>query len=168
MSDQTLLKFGKVSGVFGIKGWIKVFSFTDPRDNILKYSPWILVKNSDSKTVKIIAGKLQGGSVIVQLDGFDSRNLAETLIGYDIMINQKQLPETQAGEFYWSDLIGLEVTNLQGIILGKVESLMETGANDVLIIQGDRERAVPFLQGQTIVNIDLAEGCMLVDWDAEF
>ena len=168
MADQKQIIVGKISGVFGVKGWIKVFSFTDPRENIFNYSPWLLKKGSDCKTVKLVDGKLQGKTVVAQLDGFTDRDQAQALLGWDVLITQDQLPETGAGEFYWSELIGLEVENLQGIRLGIIDSLLETGANDVLIIQGDRERAIPFIQGQTVIEINLNLGRMIVDWDSEF
>ncbi len=168
MSAQKLISVGKVSGVFGIKGWIKVFSFTEPRESILSYSPWILKKGSSSKTVKVIDGKLQGRAVVAQLEGVLDRDQAADLTGWDVLILQSQLPATEDGEYYWSDLIGLTVENLQGIHIGVVDGVLETGANDVLIIKGDRERAVPFLQGHTVFKIDLEQGTMLVDWDPEF
>jgi len=168
LADQKQIIVGKISGVFGVKGWIKVFSFTDPRENIFNYSPWLLKKGSDCKTVKLVDGKLQGKTVVAQLDGFTDRDQAQALLGWDVLITQDQLPETGAGEFYWSELIGLEVENLQGIRLGVIDSLLETGANDVLIIQGDRERAIPFIQGQAVIEINLNLGRMIVDWDSEF
>lgn len=168
MSEPKQINVGKVSGTFGVKGWVKVFSFTDPRDNILSYSPWLLKKGSESKTVKVIDGKLQGKTLVAQLEGVVDRDLAEALLGWEVLITQNQLPATKAGEYYWSELIGLQVENLQGVDLGTVDSLLETGANDVLIIRGDRERAIPFIQGQQVIEIDLNQGKMKVDWDPEF
>lgn len=168
MSEQKQIHVGKVSGAFGVKGWVKVFSFTDPRENILNYSPWVLKKGSESKIVKVIDGKSQGRTVVAQLDGCMDRDQAAGLMGWDVLISHNQLPAAKAGEYYWSELIGLSVENLQGVRLGLVDSLLETGANDVLIIQGDRERAVPFLQGHTVIDIDLNQGRMIVDWDPEF
>jgi 16S rRNA processing protein RimM len=168
LSEQKQINVGKVSGTFGVKGWIKVFSFTDPRENILTYSPWLLNKGIESKIVKVIDGKLQGKTLIAQLDGVVDKDQAEALLGWDILITQSQLPATKAGEYYWSELIGLQVENLQGVHLGTVDSLLETGANDVLVIRGDRERAIPFIQGQQVIEIDLNQGKMKVDWDPEF
>jgi 16S rRNA processing protein RimM len=116
----------------------------------------------------VVTGQLQGKTVIAQLRGIDDRNMAESLIGWDIYIPKAQLPQAAKGEYYWSDLIGLQVTNLEGIAFGKVTGLMETGANDVLLISGERERAVPFLQGQTVISIDLTAKTLQVDWDADF
>lgn len=168
MSAQQHINVGKISGVFGIKGWVKVFSFTDPRENILTYSPWLLKKDDETKTVNIVDGQLQGKTIVAQLDGVNDRDQAASLMGWDIFITQDQLPKAAKGEYYWSDLIGLTVETIDGVQLGVVDSLLETGANDVLIVQGERERVIPFLQGQTIINVELDAGRIIVDWDPEF
>ncbi|ASF45796.1 ribosome maturation factor RimM [Methylovulum psychrotolerans] len=168
MADKGLVNVGEVSGVFGIKGWVKVFSFTDPRDNILSYSPWLLSKGNETKTVKVIEGTLQGGAVVAKLVGIDDRDQAAALMGWTIFITPEQLPKTAADEYYWSDLLGLNVETTDGVSLGVVDSLLETGANDVVVVSGERPRAIPFLQGQTIIRIDLAAQLMVVDWDPDF
>jgi len=154
--------------VFGIKGWVKVYSFTDTREDIIRYSPWLLCKTDTSQSVEVLEGGLQGKALIVSLKGISSRTEAEALIGWEIFIRQEQLPAPAQGEYYWSDLIGLSVETSQGAKLGVVEDLLETGANDVVIVKGERDRAIPFLQGQTILSIDLVVGKMIVDWDPEF
>ena len=168
MSKQQQINVGRISGVFGVKGWVKVFSFTDIRENILNYSPWLLKKDSESRLVAVIDGKLQGKAVVAQLDGVNDRDQAASLMGWDIFITPDQLPKVAKGEYYWSELMGLNVETIDGVQLGVVDSLLETGANDVIIVQGDRERVIPFLQGQTIINIDLDAGRIIVDWDPEF
>jgi 16S rRNA processing protein RimM len=168
LSTSQKINVGKISGVFGIKGWVKVFSFTDSKENILKYSPWLLIKGTESKLVKVIEGNLQGKAIVAQLEGIDDRDIAASLMGWEIFITPEQLPKTRKDEYYWSDLIGLQVETNLGVQLGVVESLLETGANDVVIVKGDRERVIPFLQGHTIINIDLTTGIMVVDWDPDF
>ena len=168
MSEQQVVNVGKISGVFGVKGWVKVFSFTDPRENILIYSPWMLKKGDETKTVNVVDGQLQGKTIVAQLAGVNDRDQAASLMGWDVFITQDQLPAAVKGEYYWSDLIGLKVETIDGVQLGIVDSLLETGANDVVIVQGERERVIPFLQGQTIIDIDLNAGRMIVDWDPEF
>jgi 16S rRNA processing protein RimM len=168
LTKQGIVHVGKISGVFGVKGWLKIFSYTEPRDNILSYKNWLLKKSGQDKSIKVISGQIQGKGVIAQVDGITDRDQALTLIGWDIYISHDQLPSLGHGEYYWADLIGIEVENLEGIHLGKVESLFETGANDVLLIKGEQERAIPFLQGQFVKSIDLAAGKMIVDWDADF
>ena len=145
-----------------------MFSFTDIRENILNYSPWLLKKDSETRLVAVIDGKLQGKAVVAQLDGVNDRDRAASLMGWDIFITPDQLPKVAKGEYYWSDLIGLNVETDLGIQLGAVDSLLETGANDVLIVKGERERIIPFLQGKTIINIDLDAGKIVVDWDPDF
>jgi 16S rRNA processing protein RimM len=169
LSEQKLLHVGKISGVFGIKGWVKIFSFTGHREDILKYSPWLLKKNDTTQTVEIIAGQLQSKGVVAQLKGVTDRNDAEALIGWDIFIDYAKLPPAKHGEYYWSDLIGLQVENNEGVVLGVVDSLLETGANDVIIVQDkERQHAIPFVQPQVVLEIDLATRKMRVDWDADF
>ncbi|MBF6647374.1 ribosome maturation factor RimM [Methylobacter sp. BlB1] len=168
MSARKDINVGRISGVFGVKGWLKVFSFTDPRENILSYSPWLLKKGGEIKQLDVIDGALHGKAVIAQLDDIIDRDQAAGFVGWDIFITHNQLPETTEGEYYWSDLVGLKVETVEGVQLGVVDSLLETGANDVLVVQGERERAIPFLQGETIINIDLDASTMIVDWDPEF
>jgi 16S rRNA processing protein RimM len=168
LSKQEEINVGKISGVFGVKGWVKVFSFTDSKENILNYSPWLLKKDTEIKTIAVIDGKLQGKAVVAQLDGINDRDEAARLMGWDIYIKPDQLPKAAKDEYYWSDLIGLAVETNLGVQLGIIENLLETGANDVVIVKGERERVIPFLQGQTIISIDLATGKMVVDWDPDF
>ncbi|MEQ1530015.1 MAG: ribosome maturation factor RimM [Methylococcales bacterium] len=168
MSDQKTINVGKVSGAFGIKGWIKIFSYTEPRENILNYSPWLLKKDHKIKQVDVLEGNSQGKAIVARVSSVNDRDLAEELNGWEIFIDQAQLPKAGDGEYYWSDLIGLQVETTDHQALGVIDSLLETGANDVMIVNGDRERVIPFLQGQTIVNIDLAAGKIIVDWDPEF
>lgn len=168
MSAEDDINVGNISGVFGVKGWLKVFSHTEARENILSYNPWILKKNNLVKSVKVIGGRVQGKLVVAQLDGITDREQAELLMGYQINITKQQLPKPAQGEYYWADLLGLDVENIEGIYLGKVDNLFETGANDVLVVLGERERAVPFLKGQTVKLVDLENRKIIVDWDADF
>lgn len=168
MSERQHISVGKISGVFGVKGWVKVFSFTDPRENILTYSPWLLKKGDQTKAVNVVDGQLQGKTIVAQLANVNDRDHAASLMGWDIFITRDQLPKAAKGEYYWSELIGLNVETIDGVQLGVVDSLLETGANDVIIVQGERERVIPFLQGQTIINVDLDAGKIIVDWDPEF
>ena len=167
MVDE-LVSVGKVSGIFGVKGWIKVFSYTEIRENILTYSPWTLRKGKESKVVKVIDGRRHGKTIVACLQGLDDRDNAASLNGWDILINSNQLPKAKKGEYYWTDLIGLHVISVDGVDFGTVKQMLETGANDVVVVSGERERLIPFLQEQTIIDIDLLAGEMTVDWDPEF
>jgi 16S rRNA processing protein RimM len=169
LNREKQLHIGSISGVFGIKGWVKIFSFTAQREDILKYSPWLLKKNDAMRTVEVITGQLQNKGVVAQLKGVTDRNDAEELVGWDIFIDYSKLPPLKPNEYYWLDLIGMEVENTDGVVLGFIESILETGSNDVLIVQGnERQHAIPFIQQQTVLMIDLAANKMHVDWDADF
>lgn len=169
MQNSDYLNAGEVSGVFGVKGWVKVFSFTDPRENILSYSPWILQKNNQSREISVTSGQRHGNNVVAELEGVSDRDAASALIGWKILIKKQQLPKPKPGEYYWADLVGLKVETQNGIALGHVDHLLETGANDVLVVvDGELERLIPFLQKQTVLNIDLDAGLMIVDWDPDF
>jgi len=157
---------GYVAAVHGIKGWVKVRSWTRPMEAILGYQPWLLGK--DKKPVKIVDGRKQGKGLVALLPGFEDRGQAATLVGQQIFVRRDQLSATNADEYYWSDLEGLEVKTTTGEVLGRVERLMETGANDVLVIRGDREHLVPFILGQYVTRVDLEGRMIEVDWDPEF
>jgi len=166
--SEKLIVVGKVSGIFGVRGWIKVFSFTEPRENILAYSSWILKKGNESQELRLLDGRRQGKTVVARLESFDDRDAAADLNGWDIFIRHAQLPKARKGEYYWTDLVGLHVKTVDGVKLGIIKQMLETGANDVVVVQGERERLIPFLQQQTIMHIDLDAREMLVDWDPEF
>ena len=129
----------------------------------------VLKKNDQTRQFKVVSGQRQGLNVVAYLEGIQDRDQAFDLIGWDILINKSQLPKPGKDEYYWLDLIGLDVKNLQDEYLGKVDHLLETGANDVLVVlDGETERLIPFLQSTTVLNIDLQAGIMIVDWDADF
>ncbi len=159
---------GKVSGVFGVKGWVKIFSHTRKKEYILKYSQWFLGCDGSWEKKKVIAGQPHGKTVIVQFEHSCDRDAAAAFIGKEIAVSKSSLPKTETDEYYWFDLQGLKVTTVGGVSLGVVDTILETGANDVLVVKGDRERLIPFVQGEVITNIDVAGGEMLVDWDPEF
>ena len=167
--DTELISIGEISGVFGVKGWVKIFSLTDPRENILNYSPWIIKKGDEVKEVRLLGGRRQGKAIVACIEGVTDRDIAASYCGWEILINKNQLPETEEGEYYWADLVGLCVETDLGVSLGKVDHLIETGANDVLVVKDDgHERLIPFLQGSTIKKIDLDDNKMIVDWDPDF
>jgi len=160
---------GRVSGVLGLAGWVKVHAETREREGILGYNPWYLRGTTGWQPYRLIEGRVQGSGVVVaQLEGVGDRNAAQALIGAEIAIRREQLPKLKRGEYYWSDLEGLKVVNTEGIGLGNVSHLFETGANDVLVVRdGERERLIPFTK-DAVRNVDLAAQVIRVDWDPEF
>ena len=167
--QNDLINAGYIAGVFGVKGWVKVFSHTDPRENILRYSPWLIEKNHQRTELKVLAGRRHGNNVVAELDSISDRDTALALTGAQIYIHKQQLPKPADGEYYWADLIGLRVENVEGVALGVVDHLLETGANDVLVvIEGETQRLIPFLLQHTVKQIDLENRSMQVDWDPDF
>lgn len=149
-----------------MRGWVKVFSDTRPRENILDYSPWLVKQRDGWKEVALAEGRVHGRGVIARLEGYSDRDQAQTLMGAEIAIRRSQLPPPKAGEHYWADLEGLRVVNLQGVELGTVSHLFETGANDVLVVTGERERLLPYTR-HVIREVDLTARVLRVDWDPE-
>lgn len=166
MGDKVTL--GRVTGLFGVRGWVKVFSETDPREGIVGYEPVYLGRNGDWHKARIEDGQLQGKGVVLKFEGIDDRDVAAMLKGSEIAVERDQLERLPAGEYYWTDLVGLEVVNLEGVIFGLVGHLFETGANDVLVVKGERERLIPWIRDDVIRDVDLSAGRITVDWDEDF
>lgn len=158
---------GQVIGVQGVKGWVKVFSNTSPRENIVKYSPW-KIDTGEEVIITEITGRLHGKNVIAQIAGIEDRDLASKLIGSKIYIDPDQLPSLKEGEYYWADLIGMEVESLESEPLGTVDTMMETGANDVMVLRGDRERLIPFVMDKIVREIDMVNRRVVVDWKPDY
>ncbi|TCK18930.1 16S rRNA processing protein RimM [Thiogranum longum] len=152
-----------------MRGWVRVFSYTQPRENIVTYKPWFLRRDSGEwRETTLEEGRAHGKGVVARLADCTDRDQAQRLIGYEIGVDRNRLPVLPPGEYYWKDLIGLQVVNTQGDDFGKVDHLLETGANDVLVVKGDRERLIPFVMKQVIVEVNPDQGRILVDWDKEF
>lgn len=159
---------GRINGLFGVRGWVKVFSHTEPRDNILNYNPLLVFYQGRWQPMKLLDGRPQGKGIVLQLEGFDDRDLAATLIGSDIAISHEQLPQLGRDEYYWTDMVGCNVVAEDGTELGELKSLFETGSNDVMVVKGERERLIPFLQPDVVKRVDLQARLIEVDWDPEF
>ncbi|HEU4619438.1 MAG TPA: ribosome maturation factor RimM [Gammaproteobacteria bacterium] len=158
---------GRISGVHGVRGWVKVLSYTEPRENIAAFGSWILDRRGESRRVEVEAARLQGNTVIAKIRGVDDRDEAREWIGTEIAVERSELPPCEPGEYYWVDLEGLEVKNEQGAALGRVARLMATGANDVIVLEGSDERMIPYVAG-VVKKVDLAEGVIVVDWEPGF
>ena len=179
---------GRITGVYGVKGWVKVFSYTDPMEAIVDYSPWLIRPESRNPgrenraewtKVKLKAGKRHAKTVVAKLENCNDRDAAMAYIGTEIAIEEQQLEKlTEQDEYYWRDLIGLRVINQQGIALG-VKSLMETGANDVLVVVSEAdtdegtkkktvERLIPWTMNNAIISVDMEQKVITVDWDPDF
>ena len=156
---------GRIDGLFGVKGWVKVYSYTEPREAVLDYKDWLLGREGRWQRVVLAEGKRHGKAVIARLEGIEDRDAAAELTGNDIGVDRDALPAPGDGHYYWADLEGLTVVHKDGTELGRVAYLMATGANDVLVVDGPSERLIPFVPGDVILDVDIAAGVIRVDWE---
>jgi 16S rRNA processing protein RimM len=169
MEDPDYIVVGRINGLHGVRGWVKVFSHTQPRNNILSYGTWYLLRDGQWVAIELLEGRQQGKGIVARLKGFDDREQSAALLTAEIGIRRDQMSKAAPGEYYWADLQGLKVINAEGIELGVVDQLMETGANDVLVVvDGDIERLIPYVKGQFVLDVSLDDRVIKVDWDPEF
>ncbi len=159
---------GKILAPFGVQGWVKVHSESRPIADIGRYRVWQLKLKDGWVAVRLKSFKTQGKGLVAKLEGVNERQQAEALAGVPIAVDSTQLPALPQGEYYWRDLIGLRVLTLEGVDLGVVDHLLGTGANDVLVLRGERERLVPMVMQKVVREVDLSTRRMTVDWDPEF
>ena len=159
---------GRFGRPHGIKGIITVISFTEPRDNILRYSPWYVLIKNNWQPVKLLRVEMNNKSILAQIDGFSEREQVADLTNAEIAIKSDQLPELDSGEFYWHQLVGMRVINCQDITLGVVKEIIATGSNDVLVVEGEKRHLIPYLPDQYILQVNEKDGVIIADWDMDF
>jgi 16S rRNA processing protein RimM len=171
-----LVTAGKVTGCYGVKGWVKVHSYTDPAENIAELGKWRLKRHGALEAFEVDQWKRHGKGMVAHIAGVDDRNLAETFKGLEIMVPADSLPGLEEGDYYWRDLQGLQVwgrepgSEEQRVLLGEVDYLIETGANDVLVVKAtsgsidETERLIPYLPGDVVTRVSLEDGIIEVDW----
>lgn len=170
-TSEEFIPVGKISGAFGVKGWVKVFSFTEPRTNILQYKPLFLSRQGEWIEIKVSGGHLQGKGVVMGIANVTDRDQVQPLIGAELAIKKSQLEPVEDDEFYWTDLVGLTVMNLEDDVLGRVDHLLETGANDVLVVSAEgskAERLIPFVMEDIVKLVDLDNKIIRVDWGKDY
>jgi 16S rRNA processing protein RimM len=170
-SDTVIV--GRIGAPYGVKGWVKINTFTEQPDAIFGYAPWFV--GPQKKQIAVDQWKSHNNGLVAKLVGVEDRNQAELIKNLDIAIQSDQLPELEDGEFYWRDLVGMQVVTDKGYCLGTVKELFETGANDVMLVQanhndafGQKERLIPYLMEQVILNISKEDRTIQVDWDPAF
>ena len=161
---------GRVTGAFGVRGEAKLESWTEPRIAIFRYQPWILRDaQGNEREVRGVRGKEVGKNAVATIPDVADRDAIDAMRGTEIYVPRSALPPPAPGEFYWVDLEGLRVVNVEGVDFGTVSHLFATGANDVLVARnGERERMIPFVQPQYVTSVDFEAGMVTVDWDPEF
>ena len=170
---EDLIVIGKIVSVHGVRGDVKIYSFTDPIDNLLEYRRWTLRRGDEVKQVELVKGRLQGKILVATLKGLTDREEARTYADFEISIPRSELPQLTGDDYYWYQLQGLTIINQLEQVLGRVDHLLETGANDVMVVKpfdgslDDRERLLPYTD-QCVLKIDLQAGEMRVEWDADF
>ncbi len=167
--SEKFVLLGKIVGVFGLRGELKLESYAEPRVQIFRYQPWLLRSASGDKSMDQCRGRTQGKGLVAELPGVLDRDAAAALVGAEIWVARSAMPQAKPGEYYWSDLEGVEVVTGDGVSLGRVSHLIATGANDVLVVKdAKRERLIPFLLGQFVTRVDLDADRIEVDWDPDF
>ena len=168
MNEERRILLGRVLGAFGVRGELKIQSFTDPESAVLRYQPWLLRHAGSEREITGVKGRQTAKGVNATMPGIEDRDAAQALAGAEIWVPRDRLPPPKPGEYYWVDLEGLEVVNAEGIVLGRVSHLFDTAANQVMVVQGERERLIPFLMDSFITRVDFDARRIEVDWDADF
>jgi len=167
--DSKKITLGRIGDAFGVKGWLHVHSFTEPADNIFHYAHWQIrayqKNNATWRPIEIESHKPHGSAFIVKFKGYEDRDQALLLKNHTIATDRTALPELKDNEYYWSDLVGLEVINTNGESFGVVDYLFETGANDIIATKGKKTHYIPYIK-QVIKSIDLEKKIILVEWEA--
>lgn len=160
----------RVAAPFGIKGWLKVYSYAEPPESLLDFPVWKIGAENHWQEHRLLRSHdPEGGPLLtVQLEGVTDRDQAASLRGCEIAVEREALDDLPEDEYYWADLIGLAVVDTQGTALGIIEKMIETGANDVLVVQGERERLIPYIRPEVVRQVDLDAGKLVVDWDRDF
>jgi len=162
------LAVGQLGSAHGIQGWIKIHSYTEPADNLFHYAPWFCQWQQHWYMLSCDNWRRQGKSYVGHLISCDDRNLAALYTNLDLYIPRTLLPEPDSNEYYWHDLQGLQVINQNGIKLGVIDHLFNSGASDIMVIIGDKERLLPYVLEDIVVKVDLTNRCIHVIWDPEF
>ena len=165
-ADDTVA-LGRINGVWGTRGWIKVFSDTDPPEAIFDYQPWLL--DESDQTLAVAEWRRQGPRLVARVEGVDSPEAATALVGKELSAPRSSLPTLEPGQYYWADLVGSEVVNLEGHVYGRIERLVATGANDVIEVTGDHGTTlIPFIPELYVKSVDLAAERVTVNWPLDW
>lgn len=166
-SEQWVI-VGRFGRPHGVKGFITLHSFTEPKENILGYNDWHMFIDNQWQPVQLLCAEVRNKAIIATVEGYPERDSVALLTNVDVAVSKKQLAALKAGEYYWHELIGMQVINQQGEQFGEVTEVMPTGSNDVLIVEGDKRHLIPYLPGECIISISGEQNLITVDWDVDF
>lgn len=175
MTQQRIEVVGKLGSTYGIRGWLRIYSSTEYAESIFDYQPWFLKIKGQWQPTELESWKHHNHELIAKLKNVNDRETAQSLANVEIGVDLSVFPQLEEGDYYWHDLIGCNVVNLEGYVMGTVTEMMETGSNDVLVVRanskdafGKQERLIPFLYEQVVKRVDLTTKIIEVDWDAGF
>ena len=162
--NEKMIIVGCLGTSYGVNGWMKITSFTNPEKNVLDYNPWYFKNHGVYSPITVLDKRVQGQYLVAKLKGCDSPEMAKTWTGREISVPRSVLPTCNDNEFYWTDLEGLEVLDQQGKLLGKIDNMMATGSNDVMLVTGEKILQIPFIMHEVVKNVNLQAGTITVDW----
>ena len=169
-SDKLII-IGRIGSAHGLKGWVKIHSFTELKSNIMQYQPWLVSINHDWRSLEVNEFTIQNKQLLARLPGIDNRDRASEFTHAEIGIYRHQLPDLTKGEYYWEDLIGLTVKNINQTTLGYVDQVVNYGASDILMVKNkanNKDHMIPYVVNQFIKQVDLEQHVIVVDWDPDF
>lgn len=174
-NENSQVILGTFGAVYGIKGWLKINSYTDQADGIFEYQPWLIGQDGNWQPVEVAQWRWHNKALIAKLSHINDRDAAAQITGQSIAVAADELPQLPDDEFYWRDLIGMRVVNTQNYDMGTVSEMLPTVSNDVLVVTansndafGKRERLIPFIQSQYVIAVDKENKQITVDWSADF
>jgi 16S rRNA processing protein RimM len=174
-SASDTLVIGIIGAPYGVKGWVKITSYTHDLDGVFAYTPWLLGQVQEGNKYVVDQWRTHNKGLVAKLVGVDNRDDAEGIKNLEISIKAAMLPELDGSDVYWRELVGMRVVTEKGYNLGVIKELFETGANDVLLVKanlndafGQKERMVPYLLDQVIKQVDRQAKTVTVDWDPAF
>lgn len=159
---------GRLRGPYGVRGWVHLEAHSDAPDCLRVCAHWLVGQPAHWEPHRVADIKVHGDGLVAKLEACDTPEHAQRLRGALVAVWRDQLPALPEGQYYWDDLIGLAVHTVEGEPLGCVQRMIETGANDVMVVQGERERCIPFVLDAVIKRVDLGDGGIVVDWDPTF
>lgn len=168
MTADDFVVIGTIGAPYGVRGWFRVNAHTENQASIQDYSQWFIKRQDDWQPVMVNAVRPHGNTMVASFEGVTDRNQAMALTHTDIAVQRTALPALHEDEYYWHDLIGMDVLTKDKTMLGQIQEVFKTGANDVMVVEGEKEHLIPFIMDQYVLDVDMATRVVVVDWDLEY